>query len=287
MPASRENALPYRGQYGAERPAALSSMPLPPKAIPLIRAGRMRKQWRYVAVHSPTVQLCAASIMVGPVRQCFWAVWDRELGQLHQGMHKGAKAVQTPQGRLHVKDGEVEIDFQLDEVAGVETVTGYGRGWAWTRKQGGIAARGRVKIGAREIDVTARAIIDDSGGFPPRHVNWKWSAGVGTVEDGRPVAWNFVEGIHDSPAASERTVWIDGEAVEVGPCSFADDLSQISFSEGGALAFTEEATRSHRENLVVVRSSYEQPFGSFSGELPHAGRLSEGLGVMERHSVAW
>lgn len=248
---------------------------------------RLRKRWRYVAIHSQAVQVCAASISIGPTRQCFWAVWDRERGELRDAMHRNSKAVSADEGRLLVHDGDVTVDFELDEVAGVETVTRYGRGWAWTRKQGGIAARGTVTLGDRTIEVSAPAIIDDSGGFPPRHVDWKWSAGVGTAEDGRAVAWNLVTGIHDSPSSSERTVWVDGVPVEVGPCAFADDLSGVGFPSGERLVFASEATRSHRENLLVARSAYEQPFGSFSGSLPHAGDLQAGLGVMERHSVTW
>jgi hypothetical protein len=34
-----------------------------------------------------------------------------------------------------------------------------------------------------------------------------------------------------------------------------------------------------------MASAYEQPFGTFTGELPHAGRLESGLGVMESHEV--
>jgi hypothetical protein len=35
------------------------------------------------------------------------------------------------------------------------------------------------------------------------------------------------------------------------------------------------------------RSEYEQPFGTFAGELPGAGALREGWDVMERHDVRW
>ena len=82
--------------------------------------------------------------------------------------------------------------------------------------------------------------------------------------------------------ASERTVWIAGEPREVPPVRFADDLSSVA-----GLRFTPEATRARRENLVLLRSDYEQPFGTFSGELPGAGPLAEGWGVMERHDVLW
>ena len=55
----------------------------------------------------------------------------------------------------------------------------------------------------------------------------------------------------------------------------------------GELRFHAEATREHRQNLVLVRSRYRQPFGTFSGALPDGSRLSEGYGVMEDHDVWW
>ena len=55
----------------------------------------------------------------------------------------------------------------------------------------------------------------------------------------------------------------------------------------GDLRFAAVATRSRRENLLIASSDYEQPFGTFAGELPVAGPLREGWGVMERHDVRW
>ena len=69
---------------------------------------------------------------------------------------------------------------------------------------------------------------------------------------------------------------------ELPPLAFAADLSAV-----GDLRFTQEAVRAKRENYLVVRSDYEQPFGTFSGSLPVAGPLREGWGVMERHEVRW
>jgi hypothetical protein len=95
------------------------------------------------------------------------------------------------------------------------------------------------------------------------------------------VAWNLVDGIHDAPEASERTVWVAGEPQEVGSVAF-DDLHAV-----GGLRFTVLATRARRENYLLIRSDYQQPFGTFSGALPGAGELREGWGVMERHEVFW
>jgi hypothetical protein len=55
----------------------------------------------------------------------------------------------------------------------------------------------------------------------------------------------------------------------------------------GDLRFSALATRAHAENYLVLKSDYEQPFGTFSGALPIAGELSAGWGVMERHSALW
>ena len=53
------------------------------------------------------------------------------------------------------------------------------------------------------------------------------------------------------------------------------------------LRFTAEATRSRRDNLLVIRSRYEQPFGTFRGTLPGGVELATGFGVMERHVAVW
>jgi len=130
--------------------------------------------------------------------------------------------------------------------------------------------------------VDARAVIDDTAAYYDRHTQWQWCAGVGTATDGRALAWNLVSGVNDPPENSERTVWVDGTAAEVPPCEFADDLSSVD-----ELRFSAEALRSRRENLLLIRSDYRQPFGTFSGRLPGGVELAEGFGVMEHHDVWW
>jgi len=96
------------------------------------------------------------------------------------------------------------------------------------------------------------------------------------------VAWNLVDGVHDSLENSERTVWIDGNPLEVPPQEFAADLSRV-----GELDFREWSAREARVNLGLMRNSYRQPFGEFSGRLPGDVALVEGYGVMEEHDVLW
>jgi hypothetical protein len=176
----------------------------------------------------------------------------------------------------------MQIELALEEVDGVEAVCASGRSYAWTRKQGGVRAHGSVTVAGRRRELDAAAVIDDTAGYYERHTHWRWAAGVGSAEDGRAVAWNLVSGVNDPPHASERTIWVDGVAREVGPSRFDDRLRAVD-----GLRFEPEAVRERRENLLLVRSAYRQPFGAFSGELPGGVRLAVGYGVMEEHEAWW
>ncbi len=243
---------------------------------------RPLKAWRYVGVYGPELMLCIGAVRIGPARQAFWAVWDRAERRLYERTVIGRSPITLQPGRAKILDRAVQVDLTLSETAGVETVCPSGDSYAWTRKQGGIRAFGTVAINGSPRVLDARAVIDDTAAYYERHTSWHWSAGVGVARDGREVAWNLVSGVNDGAHESERTVWIDGEAVEPGPSVFADDLSSVD-----GLRFASEAVRESNDNLLLIRSSYRQPFGTFSGELPGGVALAEGYGVMEEHDVRW
>jgi hypothetical protein len=244
--------------------------PVPGERMPLIRGGRPLKRWTYVGAFGPEVMLCAAHARIGGLPVAWWAVWDRRSQRLAEG-RRGVTV--TPQ-RVVVRD---LFELTLSAGAAVEVTSPHGRQYAWTRKTL-VGARGHL----RDRPLALRAIVDESAGYHARRTAWRWSAGVGIAAGGAEVAWNLVDGIHDAPTGSERAVWVDGEPHEVPPVTFAPDLSAV-----GDLRFVSEAVRARRENLLLVRSDYEQPFGTFSGALPLAGPLREGWGVMERHEVYW
>jgi hypothetical protein len=75
---------------------------------------------------------------------------------------------------------------------------------------------------------------------------------------------------------------VDGRPTEVDPVTFAPDLSRV-----GDLAFSAEVERARHDNLLLIRSSYRQPFGTFSGQLPDGTELASGYGVMEVHDALW
>ncbi|MEA2213770.1 MAG: hypothetical protein QOF83_3718, partial [Solirubrobacteraceae bacterium] len=80
---------------------------------------------------------------------------------------------------------------------------------------------------------------------------------------------------------SERTLWIDADPHELAPARFAADLSRVA-----ELTFAAEATRSRQQNLILIRSHYRQPFGTFSGRIEGIA-LAHGYGVMEDHDAHW
>ncbi len=264
-----------------DRPA----VPVPPESMPLLRGGRPLKRWRWVGAFGDDLMLCAAVARVGPVPVWWWAVWDRSSRTLAERTARRPGAVAVDGARVMIADGPVAAELEVHEAGGVETVSPHGDGYAWTRKQGGVRVTGTVRLLERRHVLDAPGIVDDSAGYHARHTSWRWSAGVGRTEDGRPVAWNLVSGLHDAPTASERTLWLDGVAHELGPATFDPDLGAVTVA-GHRLAFAAEAQRAHRERLLLVSSDYVQPFGTFAGSLPHAGPVT-GRGVMERHDARW
>ena len=270
----------------------------------LVRGGRPLKRWRYVGVFSDDLMACAALVQVGPARQSFWALYRRDEQETRERtrMRPRRAALQLIRGtggdpdhgneprpgRLLLNDGGVVLNLELQEDHGFEALCPNGREQVWTRKQAGIAARGTLALDggpAREIE--ALAVIDDTAGYHGRHTEWWWSAGVGRSADGVPVAWNLVSGVNDPEVASERAVWIAGEPREAAPVRFTEDLKRIACEDGSRLRFHAEAERSRKQNLLIFKSDYQAPFGSFSGSLPGGVALAHGLGVVEHHRAVW
>jgi Protein of unknown function (DUF2804) len=258
--------------------------------MPLSRGTRPLKCWRYVGVFCERLMICAASVQVGPARQTFWAVFERAEGLMLERTRLVPRrgALELTPGRLRIRDGELLLDLALEEDDGVEAVCPHGRSYVWTRKQAGVRAHGTLVLDSQPaLAVEALAVIDDTAGYHARATEWWWAAGVGNGPDGTPLAFNLVQGVNDPPSGSERAVWVAGVPHEAAPVSFAADLRSIVSGDGSQLRFAPEAERARRENLLLVRSDYRAPFGSFSGTLPGGIPLAHALGVVEHHRARW
>lgn len=255
--------LPWRG---AENP------PVDADRLPLFRGLRPLKRWRYLGVYGPDVQLCVGVVRIAGAYQSFWAVHNRATDAFRD------RAALWPIAHLDsssARFGGVDLVY---ERAGdpVEVVSMHGKYPIWTRKTP-VHVKGTVD--GKDID--SYGLVDESAGHHDRVTRWKWSAGCGVSDSGATVAWNLVEGVHDSADNSERTVWVDGVPREVDPLEFAPDLSRV-----GDLEFRAESERARHDRMILLDSKYRQPFGTFTGSLPGL-TLREGFGVMEEHDVRW
>ncbi len=250
--------------------------------MPSHRGLRPLQAWRYVGFFGPELMACVASVRIGATRQASYAVWDRADRRMYERTRLGRGLVELSRGHVRVRERFLILELAFEETDGIETVCPSGRHYGWTRKQAGIPAVGTVEIHGTHRRFESRAVVDDTSAYYQRHTSWRWSAGVGSLIDGRTAAWSLVTGVNDPPAGSERTVWIDGHPTEAPPSSFADDLSSVD-----DLRFNAESVRERNENFLLVRSTYRQPFGTFAGHLPGGLSLAEGYAVMEHHDVHW
>lgn len=302
----RRQSLSWRGP-GPGRP----DLPLPPAELPLLHKGIMRKRWRYVGFYGDEVMLCLATVLIGPMRHCFWSLWDRETGTVieHTQLRPGRQEVAMEGNFIELaatgegsrvtgpgRPGPVRASLVLGLARPVEVVCPSGRGWGWTRKRAGVPVAGRIEALGRTWEIDGLGVDDESAGFQARHTSWLWSAGVGVSVDGQAVGWNLVSGINDPDMGSERAIWVDGDPYEPAPVVF-EDLDAVTFAGSGPdvppeerarleFNFRDDAERRRRDNFVIVRSDYVHRFGTFTGSLDGI-ELDSAAGVMEEHHAVW
>ncbi len=273
---------PYRGS-GIDRP----TVPLPPEYLSLFRAGQLRKRWHYVSFWSRELSLCAARVSVGPLRQEYWAIWDRAAQEFRERSHMFKRCVLIEPNRLQVNDGDVAIDVTYQSCSSFEVYRPARRAYIWSHKDYCRQAHGTVRYGSTTRAVTGVVFVDINTGYHERHTHWRWAAAAGSDQHGRLVAFNAITGLFDTPVNSERTTWIEENAREIGPNTFSEDLLTVGFAEGGTLRFKREALLEHHDNFLVIRSDYFHWFGTYSGMLPGGIELHEAFGVFERHDALW
>ncbi|HEX6782871.1 MAG TPA: DUF2804 family protein [Solirubrobacterales bacterium] len=257
-----------------------------PASLPLFDHRQLRKRWRYVGLFAEEVMLCAARAEVGPLTQSFWVLLDRGSGQQwnHTALLPGSREVTLDGPRLEIDGPGLRASLRIGECEATEATCPSDRSLAWTRKRVGMPVEGTVEVPGRRWQASGRGVDDESAGHHARETSWRWSAGVGTAADGRPVAWNLVEGINDPPSGSERAIWIGDAPAEVPPVRFLGD--EIAMDDGGTLRFAGESEHTHDDNYLLIRSRYRHRFGSFGGALGGV-ELASGLGVMEEHDARW
>ena len=236
--------------------------------------------------------------------------WDARglpVGSARLGTHAGTPARFRSLGaRVAIgAHGDLDVDVpvaggRLVAHVGVEpdrpavcmTATPAG-GWNATQKVAGERARIRVRVPGAQAAVTGGTWRDWTLGAQDRDTTWRWAAAAGRAEDGRRVGLNASTGMN--AVAGEDVVWWDGQPHHLDVDALGPTGPRLAgdwhvSGPGWALEVASAGARSADENLLLVRSRYVQPVGTFTGTLPDpTGRPVPVrlVGVTEDHVARW
>ena len=282
------------------------------------RRGRTRR-WSYSAAGAEEVAVGAAVVDLGFASTAFaWCLVDGQLltwearglpgVSARLGHHaatpsrfrgRGASVTIGPDGGLDldvpVSGGrlvaQVEVTPDCPAVCVTPTPAG---GWNTTQKVAGERARLRVRAPGTQVAVTGGTWRDWTLGAQDRDTTWRWAAAAGTAADGRRVGLNASTGMNGA-GPGEDVVWWDGRPHRLDVDTLGPVGSRLAgdwrvAGPGWSLEVDSAGARSADENLLVVRSRYVQPVGTFTGTLPdpHGHPVAVRLvGVTEDHVARW
>jgi hypothetical protein len=168
-----------------------------------------------------------------------------------------------------------------------------------TQKWAGLPASGALRCGGRRYELAGGVGgLDATQGYLARRTAWRWAFGCGRLEDGACLGFNLVEGFNEAREdVNENAVWLGGVLWPVGRARFRwnhdDPLDRWHVSTtDGALDLTFRPVAVHREDrdLVLVRTRFLQPLGTWEGTVRVGGQTHQVRavpGVAEDQSAIW
>lgn len=284
-----------------------------------------RKRWLYLALASDDVWISLAVVRTGYLATAFGFAYDLAkrtmlvdrtvLGptmaaRVADGPHENGALARFSLGRssivlarggsridVRARLGDLEVEAAVDESAAppsVSAIAPLGGGLVnATEKRALARVSGHARAAGRTFDLSrATAGWDYTHGLLPRHTRWRWAFALGRTTDGAPIAFNVVEGF---VGEAECAAFFDGGVIPIAEPRFEMDVERPSLpwtlrGDGIDLSFSPGAVHAQHTKLVVIRSRFVQPVGTFSGALRVDGRdvRVEGLpGVVEDQDVLW
>ena len=298
---------------------------LSPTAGPLLRAFA-RKRWLYVILTRPPLVVAACVVDLGYSATAFAFAYDADQRRMLADVSSlGVRArvsdtaqggclarlrsralsieVARPRGSerysLSVRSPSFDVTASLDASAAPPSLTAVGEvapgRVSTTEKRALLACTGSVRLGEtlRSLD-GAQAAYDYTHGVLARKTRWNWAFLMCSDERGEPIALNLVQGFMGEPECAAFTK--DG-VVPLREGRFSFDAARplagwgVDTADGTTkLAFSPGAAHQERKNLLLVRSRFVQPVGTFSGSIDlgsRVARVTHGLGVVEDQDVLW
>jgi len=284
-----------------------------------------RKRWVYAAVATDDLWLAIAVVRTGYAATAFAFAYDlvgkrmlvegTALGpalvaRIADDPHAQGELARFAMGKTHltmtrngskldvrVRMRDLEVDAAIDESAGppaISAIARLGDGLLnATEKRALLAVRGWARCGARTITLDGgTAGYDYTHGLLPRHTMWRWAFALGKDTSGAPFGFNVVQGF---VGEAECAAFVGGDVVAIAEPRFTFDVTaplrpwRIE-GEGIDLVFTPGAVHAQGTNLVLVKSRFIQPVGTFEGTVHIQGReirVASLPGVAEDQDVLW
>ena len=244
---------------------------------------------------------CAAIVQIGPARQSFWALYCARRSELRERTRLLPRrgAVELTAARRH-RGFPPRPGACACATAASRSICSWRNRRASRRSArtaaAGVDAQAGRRRGARHARARRRAAAADRGARGDRRHRRLPRAPHRVVVDRRrrrgartasPLAWNLVSGVNDPPSGSERAVWVAGRRARPRRSASRRTSRASAARTARSCTSTPRPSAAASDNLLLVRSDYRAPFGSFSGTLPGGIALAHGLGVVEHHRARW
>jgi hypothetical protein len=141
-------------------------------------------------------------------------------------------------------------------------------------------------------------LLDYHKAYYPRNTFWRWATFATIDEKGDILGVNLTHNvIEDDKRFNENCIWHGNSISQVGPARF--DIPKDPYrkwairTEDGAveLELNPQGLRREHVNLGLARSTYDQPYGLYSGTLVDSeGRrhtVENVFGLAEDHIAKW
>jgi len=284
-----------------------------------------RKRWVYAAVATEEMWFSLAIVRTGYAATAFAFAYDLQgnrmmldrtvlgppgVARVSDDFHQQGEVARFAMGAtkltvtrrgttldLEVRMGDLQLDAAVDEQTGPPAITAIarlGEGLVnGTEKRALLGVRGRGRIGNREVVLDdGTAGYDYTHGLLPRHTQWRWAFALGKTLTGEPFGFNLVQGF---VGEAECAAFLGNEVFPIAEPRFELDVKDPMkpwrlVGDGIDLAFRPGGVHEQHTNLLVVKSRFVQPVGTFRGTLQVAGRevAVDGLpGVVEDQDVVW
>jgi hypothetical protein len=168
-----------------------------------------------------------------------------------------------------------------------------------TQKWAGLRASGALEAGGRRYSLDGGVGgLDYTHGFLARETSWRWAFACGRLDDGTPFGLNLVEGFNEArDDVNENALWLGTELIPLGRARFEWKKSAILDpwrvrTVDGAVDLEFKPWAAHQEvrDLKLIKSSFKQPVGLWSGQVKVGDRvyvIKDMPGVAEDQAVLW